>query len=368
MKFLKLTRLYPIYIRKFYDQHAGLSNKSYKEQLTTFAYDGTSWVNYWEKALESFGYECIQVLANVETLQKTWAKEQKIKYDKENWFLDIAEAQVKEEKPDILFVQGFAAFGYQWLLELRERCPSIKLVIGWCSAPYRDTKVFKAFDLILSCIPELSKKFNALGYKSFHINHAFDSRVLERISLQNLPTIDLSFTGSIARTKMQHLNRDALLERLAQVEDIHIFSESDGANLVMNMKARLKQGVYYIFKGLDKLGFSKEDLNRIPVLGKASYWTEKPLLPVNPKLKDYLRPAVFGLNMFQVLRNSKISLNIHTDISPISASNIRLFEATGVGTCLLTDWKENLPELFVPDKEVVTYRSFDECIEKKNGC
>ncbi len=43
---------------------------------------------------------------------------------------------------------------------------------------------------------------------------------------------------------------------------------------------------------------------------------------------------------------------------------MRLYEATGVGTCLLTDWKENLSELFDPGREVVTYKNTDEAIEK----
>ncbi len=43
---------------------------------------------------------------------------------------------------------------------------------------------------------------------------------------------------------------------------------------------------------------------------------------------------------------------------------MRLFEATGVGSCLLTDWKENLHELFAPDAEVLTYRTADEAVEK----
>ena len=43
---------------------------------------------------------------------------------------------------------------------------------------------------------------------------------------------------------------------------------------------------------------------------------------------------------------------------------MRLFEATGVGSCLLTDWKENLSDFFIPDVEVVTYRSSQEATEK----
>jgi spore maturation protein CgeB len=43
---------------------------------------------------------------------------------------------------------------------------------------------------------------------------------------------------------------------------------------------------------------------------------------------------------------------------------MRLFEATGMGSCLVTDWKTNLKNLFQPEIEVVTYKSSEECIEK----
>ena len=76
------------------------------------------------------------------------------------------------------------------------------------------------------------------------------------------------------------------------------------------------------------------------------------------------RAPVFGLEMFQKLRDSRVVFNQHIDISPVSASNMRLFETTGVGACLLTDWKKNLSELFVPDEEVLTYDSAEECAEK----
>jgi spore maturation protein CgeB len=43
---------------------------------------------------------------------------------------------------------------------------------------------------------------------------------------------------------------------------------------------------------------------------------------------------------------------------------MRLYEATGVGSLLVTDAKSNLHELFAPDAEVVTYASADELVEK----
>ena len=66
--------------------------------------------------------------------------------------------------------------------------------------------------------------------------------------------------------------------------------------------------------------------------------------------------------MFQVLRNSLLTLNHHGDLRPF-ANNMRLFEATGVGTLLITDWKENIHAMFEPGKEVIPYRSPEECVE-----
>ena len=35
-------------------------------------------------------------------------------------------------------------------------------------------------------------------------------------------------------------------------------------------------------------------------------------------------------------------------------------------SCLLTDWKVNLPELYEPDVDVAVYRSVEEAVEKAN--
>ena len=67
--------------------------------------------------------------------------------------------------------------------------------------------------------------------------------------------------------------------------------------------------------------------------------------------------------MYGVLASSRVTINSHIDIAGNQAGNMRLFEATGVGACLVTDWKENIADYFEPESEVVTYRSPDECLE-----
>jgi spore maturation protein CgeB len=67
--------------------------------------------------------------------------------------------------------------------------------------------------------------------------------------------------------------------------------------------------------------------------------------------------------MYRTLGQNTIQLNSHGDGS-LQAGNMRLYEATGMGTLLLTDWKSNLPDLFVPEKEIITYKNKSEAIDK----
>jgi hypothetical protein len=89
-------------------------------------------------------------------------------------------------------------------------------------------------------------------------------------------------------------------------------------------------------------------------------------LPPDSPLRGRVKPPLWGYDMYRQLQRSKIALNIHIDMAEQFAANMRLYEATGVGTMLLTDWKTNLPDLFTPGTEVVAYRSIDECVELVN--
>ena len=68
--------------------------------------------------------------------------------------------------------------------------------------------------------------------------------------------------------------------------------------------------------------------------------------------------------MFKLFNRSKIVLNFHIGVAGDYAGNMRMFEVTGVGSCLLTDNKKNINDLFIPGSEVVTYDNPDDCIEK----
>lgn len=126
----------------------------------------------------------------------------------------------------------------------------------------------------------------------------------------------------------------------------------------------IKVGVSRVMRLLQALGIPYSLLREVPVLGIVAGLSSDQCRPVNPKLKPSLKAPVFGLEMFQLVADSLLTLNIHADSSPDFASNMRLYEVTGAGSCLVTDWKQNLHELFEADREVIVYKSAEECLEK----
>jgi len=332
------------------------------------------WADFWTHSLNKLGYEVWEPVANAEAMQKTWAKENDISFDSNSWILDIIKHQVISYKPDILFVDDYHTFTKDFLDDLKISCPSIKFVIGWCGAPYDDAQVFSAYDLVLSNIPELVTEFRDLGHRSQYFKHAFEPRILKRISNVD-ETIDsqtssseilFSFVGSIVAGKLGHNQRIKLLKQLIKNVDIDIFCDVNQFGSKQILLGILKPLFYDSVNFLSRVDIFKNILRNIPKCQKFMDMKTRPNIHKQMD-RDILRRAkqpVFGIEMFKILSKSSVTFNNHIDISRNSASNMRLFEATGVGTCLLTDWKPNLHELFEPDYEVVTYRSVEECIEK----
>jgi spore maturation protein CgeB len=364
MKLCKITTLYSTYWQKFYARQPGLTQAPYTAQKAALDHDGFGWADFWFQALTPLGYEVLEISANVKPLQTAWADEQGVPVSRTHWLPEIVFEQVRQFQPIVLFLENFATFSATWIQELKQACPDLRLVISWCSVPYEDADIFKAHDLVLSCIPELVEQFRHLGHHSEHLNHAFEPDILTRFPSIAEPEIDFSFVGQIVRGNRYHFKREQILEQLASQIPIQIYSPSAEISWKQKSKAVAARVLYLIVQASKQSGLPIHWFAKFPQLAQLAALPECPPDPVNSRLQPWMRPAVFGLEMFRTLQNSKLTWNCHIDVSPRSASNMRLFEATGVGTCLVTDWKENLHTLFAPDTEVVTYRSTEECIEK----
>lgn len=338
MRLLKIGVYYPNYLEQFYARRPGLAAQPYAAQHAALIADCFGSSDFWTRALSELGYETCDLVANAGPMQKAWASERGLACDETDWLFPITEAQVRDFRPDVLLVADYSTVTADFLRRLRETCPSLRLVLGWCGAPYHDGSVFRECDVVLSCVPELVEHFRAEGHRSQHVNHAFEPRVLEMLGTPSAPTADFVFLGSIVKYEDFHIERERILLRLVRETDLQIWSEvGPKPPSLLRRAARLVRG---------------------SAAGSTAQST------VDARIKRRARPPLFGLDMFRQLRDSRVALNTHIDISTESASNMRLFEATGVGSCLLTDWKSNLGDLFEPDAEVVAYRGAEECADK----
>jgi hypothetical protein len=360
MRLLKITTSYHSYLKDFYGKHPELAEKSYLEQKAAMDFDAFGWADFWSHALTPLGYDVMEVAWNVEPMQWAWAMENSLRYPAKIDLDEIVVEQARQFKPDILW---FDDPNEALLKRLKSEVPSICLVLGWTGSVIPQTNAWHQMNLILSCAQESVDFLRGKGFHAEQLHHGFDPRVNSRLK-NNPKQIDISFIGQVIRARNFHFVREAIMEKLCAEMDIRIFSPSADLTFIDDLKAILGKGLYSFMQSLMSLGIPQEFLGKIPIIGRSAYWAEAPMLPVNRSLKPFIYPPVFGLEMFQVIHDSKITLNIHADSSPVFASNMRLFEVTGVGTCLVTDWKENLPELFEPDKEVVVYKTADECVEK----
>jgi spore maturation protein CgeB len=366
MRLIRITTNYFSYLNQFYSQHPELPTKSYTQQYQILVGDSFGWADFWTHALRKLDYEVWEIVGNTELIQQTWAKENGVSYQDKTWLTEIIIAQVKQFKPVVLFVDDYLSYTAKFLQELRKECPYIKLVLGWCGAPYNDKSVFNNYDIILSNIPNFVQNFRSEGHHSEYMCHAFEARILDRLNSNDKLKVPFSFIGSISKGKGFHNQREKLLKQLIESTNLQVWADTPQPSIKDKLLLPIKQNIYHIIQAIQSIPRIKSILTSIPNVNKYINMDKPPDLSnyVDVSIASRSHPPLFGLAMYQKLYESQITFNNHIDVAAQYASNMRLYEATGVGTCLLTDWQPNLQEVFELDREVVTYRSAEEAIEK----
>ena len=348
-----------------YRREASLSSRSFAAQRDAILADACAAAEDWGPALAPLGYDTEVVFSNAEASQRAWASENGFTGGAagvpwEEAACEILLAQIRLAKPDVLWFDGHDP---RHLTAIREKAPKIRLVLGWVGSALPVRPVWKDVDVMLSCAPESVTRLRSEGFRAEHLDHSFDPRVQARLS-QNRPRHPFVFVGQIIRTADFHKTREPFLEALVDGLPLEIFSPTPVGFLEDVAKFSARSVVFTAAQALRSVGVKDSMISRLPLIRKALEWRGAPALSVSHKLRPRVKPGVFGIHMIQLLKDTDVTLNIHADSSPTHASNMRLFEATGAGSCLLTDWRDNLADLFEPEKEVVTYRSIAECIEK----
>ncbi len=360
MKLLHITSVYPGYAESFYASHPELRSKSYEQQCEVFFYDAFAWADTWKIALRPIGYEVREIVSNVVPMQHAWARENLPGAPGTLDLNSIAVEQIRQFAPDILWFDHHDA---KLLAHIREQVPTTKLVLGWTGSAMPRQNAFAHCDVVLSCSRESVDRLAALGHRAAELHHGFDPRILSRLK-QAGGSFDVIFIGQLIRGSEFHIARERLLEQAVEALPLKIFSPSTPPSSSGRTKRLAKQSISVAYRAVRAAGGTALAAGLLRAAGRSEEWLQPPSASVNPKLVPWMADGIYGLHMYETVRAAKITLNIHADSSDRYASNMRLFEVTGVGGCLLTDWKPNLSEMFSLDKEVVAYRSAAESIEK----
>jgi spore maturation protein CgeB len=343
--------MYTGYLKSFYSGKKDIANRSYGELLDLILTDSTEFVASYLKTFREHGIDAGCIIANDKVLQDKWLKE----YASTKRFDDIIGTQVSFYKPDILWIEDLRFFSPEWFENIRRRVKSIKLIVACFCAPFNSSTIKKlqACDFVITCTPGLKSDFEKLGIRSYMVYHGFDSGLLEKINNTDRKVLNKAvFTGSLFSAGGYHAGRLELIERLVREDlDMDLF-----VTLENPYKMFFRNSIFL----LNKL-IKADRLKRLfPVLE----YGNSGITRYSAELIKAAKKPVFGIEMYRIISNYGIVLNNHGDVAGQFAGNMRLFEATGAGTCLLTDDKRNMDELFVRDHEVVVYNSVDECVDK----
>jgi spore maturation protein CgeB len=335
MKFLILVEDYTLYYTRALEQ-----GKIYAASSFANTIDKLMQLNFYQgdsmgSALINEGQSCEYLIPFCYPLQKRWAKENDLVLDRK-WRMGrlqrslqarllsdfnaesrLAEetliAQVKKSKPDVIYVNSGLDLSNETLTKLKSY--SGKMILQWsCPIPESWKKFgFQFFDLICTSSLNLKSYFQALNYPVYHLQQAFDERVLQKITQNHQKIGDVVFIGSLNRE--YHPLRIEILSFLNKHIGLDIYCPEEFESDLQDLTRRRKGNVG-------------------------------------------------GMEMYQAYAKYRVAIHVPGNEYLEDAGAKRLFEVTGIGTLLLTYRQANLSDYFEDGREIITFATASECLEK----
>ncbi len=370
-KITLITPVYPDFIIQFLNANSDYQTLSYSELYSRFTKTRYGWSDFYKNHFQCLGNEACSIFSNIEPLQKAWARENNIQYSESKWQEEIVLAQVKLYGPDIIYLPDLYSFDPFFRKTLRNILKKVK-IIGWRFAPTKDYSIFSDLDLLLTGNHDFVNRFKKHGTHTLYLPHGFEHSIAEEIEcINNERDIDISFIGSTGAPDGIHSKRHELIMHMMNNTSMNLWTDSEEGKFY-NLKSLtfLNKTTYIGYKALHKLISQNKQMQNLasktPFIKRGKYIYDQSFPSFKTLFKNRVNSPVFGLEAYSILANSKIVFNKHIDVAGNNGGNVRLFESTGLGACLLTDHIANIKDFFEPDYEVVTYHSKEEAIDKYN--
>ncbi|MDR3640139.1 MAG: glycosyltransferase [Humidesulfovibrio sp.] len=392
MRLLKVDTLsYGAALRRFLSHPVWDGDPSFSTLIRAFGDSAIGYGGGLSKAFAELGYEVMHVVSNFQSLQVRWAEENGVEYSEGGWESEILAQQVDTFKPDVVLFQGMPVTPR----DFKQRFPST-LITAFSGYPL-PPDCLPGAEFVFCCAVNIADYYRKMGLAACLTHHSFDDSILAQVSPQEGPRdLDFTFLGSsgfnlgmassgrywmlfemLRKTRLEAWLDETFgtSEDIAGDEGLFCF-DSAYATLLQAQGHSLDALHQTVMDDCSMIMRSQRNerlspsaplrLHRAMNRLRAVSADPLPLLPLRVLFPGRCHGPHYGLDMFRTLAQSNIIFNRHTNfgIEKHAVGNMRLFEATGMGACLLTDMGTNLPGLFELDYEAVAYSSEEECLEK----
>ena len=343
--------------------------------------------------MEREGFDVFETLCNDWALQGRWASEhaQRVIFEP-NWQFKILLEQVRVFQPDVIFIYAGALTLVQRVQreQLRAVSGPRAIVTGFWGdeLPVQTTysEYFGDLDYAFCSSSRYERHFKAANIPASTIGNSFDDSISFRAPSKK--TRDLIFCGTTGYGYADHIGRYQKLVELMKRTGLQIWANESTTTdsksvkeFILNTLARTPSGILRILGSiqdrrvrravevsltlketdLDASSFFKAILNRHP---NAGFFSQAK--PLRKLFRSRVHKQLMNCSdYYRLLAESKLVLNLHRD-EDADIGNIRCFEVTGVGSCLITDRGRELSEFFDAENDIVTFGTVDECVEKVN--
>ncbi len=360
-----------------------LDEITFLEALRIIHNNRSAWSDAYSDGFNRLGVQAIDLIVNNKKLQLKWAKENGVSINTDYWQIEVAIAQLRFIKPDVVIFQNFGILPDEIIKELKTWVKSIKVLAIQIGYPH-DNKDLSFYDMIFPTLNYIRDK--CINFKKpMHIcKPAFDTRILSEIKNPIEKEYPLIFSGSSGiGYECGHAKRYWMLYDILRKADINVYLDELRSSSHVKKKKK-----YFIENPNRKKVLNDKDFTTIinilnqedtfehqtllsellcdRGLRDALFTKLEPLVPLKFMFHNAVLPPVYGKEYYELISKSYSILNIHTDAMGHRVGNMRMFETTGVGSCLLVENGSNMNEFFEEGKEVVTYENLDDCLEKIN--
>jgi spore maturation protein CgeB len=303
------------------------------------------------------GRYCIDIVSGNKVVKNAWIRENGGELEDYNESKVLIE-RIRSAKPEIVILDGAHKFASVELAAIRA-IDGVRWIIGTAGVDISGDPVLSNLDGFITCMKDQAKTFSEQGLPSYFVPHAFDERILEQVG-DTGGRKGFVFTGHFVPGNHMHAYRQQLVSELILRTPLKVYGLSGTQNLGQAVFAAARSYAgFTLGKALQLVPKMFGGSTIASKARRAATWGIPPF-SWSPRLQSAAAPAVYGLDMYRLMAKSRLALNIHAGVAGPYAANYRMFEATGMGACLLTDWKSDLNEFWEIGSEVLAYRNVKE--------